>query len=62
MLANKERFEVVSGERAFPLEVFAVVDTETGVQYLYVTRFGGTGGGLTPLIKDDGKPMQLSSE
>ena len=32
-----------------------VVDRETGVNYLFVHR--GYGGGLTPLLDSDGKPI-----
>lgn len=32
-----------------------IVDTDTGVNYLYVSS--GYGGGLTPLIDADGKPI-----
>ncbi|MBQ2172287.1 MAG: xylan 1,4-beta-xylosidase [Bacteroidales bacterium] len=36
-------------------ETLVIVDNETGVNYLYVHR--GYGGGLTPLIDADGKPI-----
>ena len=36
-------------------EADVIVDTETGVNYLFVHR--GYGGGLTPLIDADGKPI-----
>lgn len=39
----------------FIKETRIIVDTETGVNYLFVTR--GYGGGLTPLIDADGKPI-----
>lgn len=32
-----------------------IVDRQTGVNYLYVHR--GYGGGLTPLLDKDGKPV-----
>ncbi|MBE6222993.1 MAG: xylan 1,4-beta-xylosidase [Bacteroidales bacterium] len=36
-------------------ETMVIVDKLTGVNYLYVHR--GYGGGLTPLIDADGKPI-----
>lgn len=36
-------------------ETMVIVDKVTGVNYLYVGR--GSGGGLTPLIDADGKPI-----
>ena len=36
-------------------ETMVIVDKETGVNYLFVCR--GYGGGLTPLIDSDGKPI-----
>lgn len=36
-------------------ETMVIVDILTGVNYLYVSR--GYGGGLTPLIDADGKPI-----
>ena len=36
-------------------EANVIVDTETGVNYLFVVR--GYGAGLTPLIDENGKPI-----
>ena len=36
-------------------ETFIIVDTETGVNYLFVAY--GNGAGLTPLIDENGKPV-----
>ncbi len=36
-------------------ETMVIVDKETGVNYLFVCR--GYGGGLTPLIDSEGKPI-----
>ena len=36
-------------------DVLVIVDKETGVNYLYVCR--GYGGGLTPLLDSEGKPV-----
>ncbi len=39
----------------FIKETRIIVDTVTGVNYLFVTR--GYGGGLTPLLDANGKPI-----
>ena len=39
----------------FLKETRIIVDTQTGVNYLFVTE--GYGGGLTPLIDENGKPI-----
>lgn len=39
----------------FLKETRIIVDTETGVNYLYVSN--GYGGGLTPLLNADGNPI-----
>lgn len=39
----------------FLKETRIIVDTKTGVNYLFVSE--GYGGGLTPLIDADGKPI-----
>ena len=36
-------------------EMSVIVDTETGVNYLFVAY--GSGAGLTPLIDENGKPI-----
>lgn len=36
-------------------EAAVIVDTETGVNYLFVNY--GSGAGLTPLIDENGKPI-----
>lgn len=53
----KNRFEVVYKEiRSAGLEKRIIyVDKETGVNYLYVQI--GYGGGMTPLLDADGKPV-----
>ncbi len=51
---NEERFEKIY--RKGTLEGFEIFrDVITGVHYLY--RFNGYGGGLTPLLDRDGKPI-----
>ena len=53
----KDRFEVLYKEvHAAGLEKRIIyVDRETGVNYLYLQI--GSGGGLTPLLDADGKPV-----
>ena len=52
----KDRF-VIQEKNTMNLltETLVIVDKVTGVNYLYVGR--GYGGGLTPLIDADGKPI-----
>ena len=52
-----DRFEVIYKEtRSAGLEQRIIyVDKETGVNYLYVEV--GCGGGITPLLDADGKPV-----
>lgn len=50
---SSKRFDVVYNERSSGCKV--LVDKETGVHYLYV--WAGYGGGLTPLLDKDGKPV-----
>ena len=49
-----KRFEFVEKE-GFMEGARIIVDTETGVQYLYV--YSGYGGGVTVLVDKDGKPL-----
>ena len=52
----KDRFDIKEKNTMnFLTETLVIVDNETGVTYLYVHR--GSGGGLTPLIDADGKPI-----
>ena len=52
----KDRFDIKERNTVSLLtETMVIVDKETGVNYLYVHR--GYGGGLTPLIDADGKPI-----
>jgi hypothetical protein len=53
---KEKRFEVVHEEKIKALSGVSVLrDTHTGVQYLYVAA--GYGGGLSPLLDKDGKPV-----
>lgn len=49
------RFETVYQESTVLTEKTIFVDKETGVNYLYIAN--ATGGGLTPLLDSDGKPV-----
>lgn len=50
-----ERFVVQEKEGGFVTTKKVIVDTETGVQYLFVSE--GYSGGLTVLVGRDGKPL-----
>ena len=53
---SKDRFDIKEKENVSILtEASIIIDKETGVNYLYVCR--GYGGGLTPLLDSDGKPI-----
>lgn len=54
-MSKKNRFEVVYQETGFMSEKTVYVDKETGVNYLFVAS--GFGGGLTPLLDTEGKPI-----
>ena len=52
----KDRFDIKEKEGvSFMTDAIVIVDKETGVNYLFVCR--GYGGGLTPLLDADGKPI-----
>lgn len=56
-MAKENRFEVILAEGnglTAPTRKI-LLDTVTGVQYLFVTD--GSAGGLTPLLDKDGKPV-----
>ena len=53
---GNDRFDIKEKEMvSIMTETVVIVDKETGVNYLYVCR--GYGGGLTPLLDRDGKPI-----
>lgn len=54
-MSKPKRFETVYQESTMPTEKTIFVDKETGVNYLYIAN--GIGGGLTPLLDSDGKPV-----
>ena len=58
-MAN-DRFEIRDKSSRLLTEALVVVDKETGVNYLFFSR--GYGGGLTPLLDSDGKPIITKDE
>ncbi len=55
MAKTEQRFIKVMGESAFISSNEVLVDTQTGVQYLY--HAAGNSGGLTVLVDAEGKPL-----
>ena len=55
MAKTEQRFIKVVGESAFISSNEVLVDTQTGVQYLY--HAAGNSGGLTVLVDAEGKPL-----
>jgi hypothetical protein len=52
----KDRFDIKEKEgMGLATHAYVIVDKETGVNYLYVHC--GYGGGLTPLLDKEGKPI-----
>lgn len=54
-MSKKDRFEVIYQETGLKSEKTILVDKETGINYLFIAS--GFGGGLTPLLDKDGKPI-----
>ena len=55
-IIGKDRFDIKEKEGiSLMTDAVIIIDKETGVNYLYVCR--GYGGGLTPLLDSDGKPI-----
>ena len=53
---GKDRFDIKEKEGISMLtDAVVIIDKETGVHYLYICR--GYGGGLTPLLDSEGKPI-----
>ena len=55
MIKQKKRFIQTYTESSVFQETSVWVDRETGVNYLWHTS--GSGGGLTPLLDREGKPI-----
>jgi len=57
MAKTEDRFiRIYSQGNGFGMLIQIWVDRQTGVNYLY-QGFGGSGGGLTPLLDREGKPV-----
>ena len=56
-MAKNDRFQVVltEGNGLTKPQTMVLMDTATGVQYLYVAS--GNGGGLCPLVDREGGPL-----
>ena len=54
-MRKEKRFEAVYQETGMINEKTIYVDKETGVNYLFIAN--GFGGGLTPLLDVEGKPI-----
>ena len=56
-MAKNERLEIIhqEGNGLTKPQCMVLMDTATGVQYLYVAS--GYGGGLCPLVDKDGKSL-----
>lgn len=54
-MAKDNRFERVYTQSGFTGSTQILVDKETGVNYIY--HSSGYGGGLTPLLDREGKPV-----
>ena len=54
-MAKEKRFVEIQKDGGFAEEKRVIVDTETGVQYLFIQS--GYAGGLTVLVDKDGKPL-----
>ena len=53
---STDRFDIKERENmGLITEASIIIDKETGVNYLFVHR--GYGGGLTPLLDSEGKPI-----
>ncbi len=52
---NENRFIRTYKRTGFTRDAEIWLDTQTGVNYFYVN--GGYGGGITPLLDKDGKPV-----
>lgn len=54
-MKKEKRFERVFEESTILESIEILVDTKTGVNYLYVSQ--GSGGGVTPLLDREGKVL-----
>lgn len=56
--AETDRFEFTYKQDSFGTLLRILKDTKTGMSYIY-TGISGYGGGLTPLLDSDGKPLRF---
>ena len=54
-MASNKRFIWEKAQNGLLKKVDVIIDTETGVNYLFVQE--GYAGGLTPLLDKNGKPI-----
>ena len=54
-MAKERRFIWEKAQPGLMKQLSVIIDTETGVNYLFVEE--GYAGGLTPLLDKDGKPI-----
>ena len=54
-MSKKDRFEKVYSQSTLSSSTQIWVDKQTGVNYIY--HASGYGGGLSPLLDKDGKPV-----
>ena len=59
-MSKQKRFEIVYVQSTFGSDTQLLIDTETGVQYLY--HHAGHSGGMTVLLDRDGKPLLATTE
>lgn len=64
MAKKDKRFQLISNETvggSMTTGAMVLMDTETGILYLFATS-AGYAGGLTPLLDTDGKPLRWQPE
>ncbi len=54
-MSKDKRFEIIHKESTLAVTNYIIRDKDTGVNYIY--HGSGYGGGLTPLLGSDGKPV-----
>lgn len=59
-MSKKKRFEIVYVQSTFGTDTQLLIDTETGVQYLF--HHAGHAGGMTVLLDQEGKPLLASTD
>ncbi len=54
-MPKDKRFEIIHKESTLTVTTYIIRDADTGANYIY--HGSGYGGGLTPLLGKDGKPV-----